>query len=143
MHEHWEKRPDEVPWLSTKAEWAVPRGAFAPVADLASNGPLTTMNAAEGTNCQIYRPTTLGAGDSVYLDAGVVHASYNDGDETAQLQVMIGPSLGEGGYGLVDVGRGALGVDPLSVAGASSLLEPVVRVELVVERLDLAVPGGR
>jgi quercetin dioxygenase-like cupin family protein len=47
--------------------------------------------------------TTLQAGDSVYLDAGVVHASYNDGDETAHLQVVIGPSLGEGGYGLVDV----------------------------------------
>ena len=39
----------------------------------------------------------------MYLDAGVVHASYNDGDETAHLQVVIGPSLGEGGYGLVDV----------------------------------------
>jgi quercetin dioxygenase-like cupin family protein len=47
--------------------------------------------------------TTLAPGDSVYLDAGVVHASYNDGDETAHLQVVIGPSLGEGGYGLVDV----------------------------------------
>ena len=47
--------------------------------------------------------TTLNAGDSVYLDAGVVHASYNDGGETAHLQVVIGPSLGDGGYGLVDV----------------------------------------
>ena len=47
--------------------------------------------------------TTLGAGDSVYLDADVVHASYNDGDETAHLQVVIGPSLGDGGYGLEDV----------------------------------------
>lgn len=47
--------------------------------------------------------TTLATGDSVYLDAGVVHASYNDGDETAHLQVVIGPALGEGGYGLVDV----------------------------------------
>ena len=47
--------------------------------------------------------TTLGAGDSVYLDEGVVHASFNDGNETAHLQVVIGPSLGEGGYGLVDV----------------------------------------
>jgi quercetin dioxygenase-like cupin family protein len=46
---------------------------------------------------------TLGAGDSVYLDAGVVHASYNDGDETAELQVVIGPSVGAGGYALVDV----------------------------------------
>jgi len=48
--------------------------------------------------------TILEAGDSVYIDADVVHASFNVGDETAQLQVVIGPSLGEGsGYGLVDV----------------------------------------
>jgi quercetin dioxygenase-like cupin family protein len=48
--------------------------------------------------------SSLGPGDSVYLDEGVVHASFNDGDETAHLQVVIGPSLGEGsGYGLVDV----------------------------------------
>ena len=47
--------------------------------------------------------TTLNAGDSVYIDDGVVHASYNDGGETAHLQVVIGPSLGEGGYGLEDV----------------------------------------
>lgn len=48
--------------------------------------------------------TTLAAGDSVYLDEGVIHASFNDGDETAQLQVVIGPSLGgDTGYGLEDV----------------------------------------
>ena len=46
---------------------------------------------------------TLASGDSIYIDQGVVHASYNDGDETAHLQVVIGPSLGEDGYGLVDV----------------------------------------
>jgi quercetin dioxygenase-like cupin family protein len=47
---------------------------------------------------------TLGAGDSVYLDEGVIHASFNDGDETAHLQVVIGPSLGgDTGYGLEDV----------------------------------------
>jgi quercetin dioxygenase-like cupin family protein len=46
----------------------------------------------------------LGPGDSVYIDADVVHASFNVGDDTAHLQVVIGPSLGEGsGYGLVDV----------------------------------------
>ena len=45
----------------------------------------------------------LGAGDSVYIDDDVVHASFNDGDETAHLQVVIGPSLGDEGYGLVDV----------------------------------------
>ena len=47
--------------------------------------------------------STLRPGDSVYIDGGVVHASYNDGDETARLQVVIGPSLGGEGYGLVDV----------------------------------------
>ena len=46
----------------------------------------------------------LGPGDSVYIDADVVHASFNVGDVTANLQVVIGPSLGESsGYGLVDV----------------------------------------
>jgi len=48
--------------------------------------------------------TSLGAGDSVYLDEGVVHASFNDGAATAHLQVVIGPSLGgKTGYGLEDV----------------------------------------
>jgi quercetin dioxygenase-like cupin family protein len=47
--------------------------------------------------------TVLRTGDSVYIDEGVVHASFNDGDETAHLQVVIGPCLGEGGYGLEDV----------------------------------------
>ena len=48
--------------------------------------------------------TSLGTGDSVYLDEGVIHASFNDGGETAHLQVVIGPSLGgETGYGLEDV----------------------------------------
>jgi quercetin dioxygenase-like cupin family protein len=47
---------------------------------------------------------TLAAGDSVFIDADVVHASFNTGGETAHLQVVIAPSLGEGsGYGLVDV----------------------------------------
>jgi quercetin dioxygenase-like cupin family protein len=48
--------------------------------------------------------TSLGPGDSVYLDEGVIHASFNDGADTALLQVVIGPSLGgETGYGLEDV----------------------------------------
>ena len=46
----------------------------------------------------------LETGDSVYIDAGVVHASFNAGEDTARLQVVIGPSLGEGsGYGVVDL----------------------------------------
>jgi quercetin dioxygenase-like cupin family protein len=48
--------------------------------------------------------TSLGAGDSVFLEEDVVHASFNDSTETAHLQVVIGPSLGgETGYGLEDV----------------------------------------
>jgi quercetin dioxygenase-like cupin family protein len=46
---------------------------------------------------------TLEAGDSVYIDADVVHASFNVATETAHLQVVLGPSVGEGGYELVDV----------------------------------------
>jgi quercetin dioxygenase-like cupin family protein len=48
--------------------------------------------------------TTLGPGDSAFVPEGVVHASFNDGDETAYLQVVISPSLGgETGYGLEGV----------------------------------------
>ena len=49
--------------------------------------------------------TSLAAGDSVYLDEGVIHASFNEGTETAHLQVVIGPSLASEatGYGLEDV----------------------------------------
>jgi quercetin dioxygenase-like cupin family protein len=45
----------------------------------------------------------LGPGDSVYIDKAVVHGSYNDFDETAELQVVLAPPMGEGGYELVDV----------------------------------------
>jgi quercetin dioxygenase-like cupin family protein len=48
--------------------------------------------------------TTMGPGDSAFVPEGVVHASFNDGDETAYLQVVISPSLGgETGYGLEEV----------------------------------------
>ncbi len=45
----------------------------------------------------------LGPGDSVHIDRGVVHGSYNDFDETAELQVVLAPAYGEGGYDAVDV----------------------------------------
>jgi len=45
----------------------------------------------------------LGPGDSVYIDKDVVHGSFNDFDETAELQVILAPAMGEGGYELVDV----------------------------------------
>jgi quercetin dioxygenase-like cupin family protein len=47
--------------------------------------------------------TVLEAGDSVYLDADVVHASFNVGDDTVHMQVVLAPSLGDEGYQLVDV----------------------------------------
>jgi quercetin dioxygenase-like cupin family protein len=47
--------------------------------------------------------TMLGVGDSVYLDADVVHASFNVGSETAHLQVVLAPAVGDEGYQLVDV----------------------------------------
>jgi quercetin dioxygenase-like cupin family protein len=40
----------------------------------------------------------LGPGDSIFIDADVVHASFNDGDEPAILIVVLGPCDGEGGY---------------------------------------------
>ena len=47
---------------------------------------------------------TLGPGDSVFIGADLVHGTFNDGDETAQLQVVLGPALDSAiGYGLVDV----------------------------------------
>jgi quercetin dioxygenase-like cupin family protein len=47
---------------------------------------------------------TLHPGDSVFIDADVVHATYNDGDETAHLQVVLAPAIdSEIGYGLLDV----------------------------------------
>jgi quercetin dioxygenase-like cupin family protein len=45
----------------------------------------------------------LGPGDSVYIDRDVVHGSYNEFGEPAELQVVLAPAAGEGGYELVDV----------------------------------------
>jgi quercetin dioxygenase-like cupin family protein len=48
--------------------------------------------------------TTLGPLDSVFIASGVVHASFNDGDDVAEMQVVIAPSSGEDtGYVLQDV----------------------------------------
>ncbi len=46
----------------------------------------------------------LASGDSVFLEPGVIHASFNRTEVPALLQVVIAPSLGgETGYVLVDV----------------------------------------
>ncbi len=45
----------------------------------------------------------LGPGDSVYIDKDVVHGSFNEFDEVAELQVILAPAMGDGGYELVDM----------------------------------------
>ncbi len=45
----------------------------------------------------------LGPGDSVFVGADVVHASFNVGDSDAQLLAILGPCVGDLGYELVDV----------------------------------------
>jgi len=45
----------------------------------------------------------LGPGDSVHIDRAVVHGSYNDSGEPAQLQVVLAPAAGADGYTAVDV----------------------------------------
>ncbi len=45
----------------------------------------------------------LGPGDSVYIDKDVVHGSFNESGETAELQVILAPAIGEGSYEVVDV----------------------------------------
>ena len=40
----------------------------------------------------------LGPGDSVYIDANVVHASFNVGSANAHLIAILGPCVGEQGY---------------------------------------------
>ena len=47
--------------------------------------------------------TVLCPVDSVYIDKDVVHGSYNDFDEPAQLAVVLAPAIGDGGYVAVDV----------------------------------------
>jgi quercetin dioxygenase-like cupin family protein len=45
----------------------------------------------------------LGAGDSAFIPADMVHASFNVGDNDAKIVAILGPCVGEGGYELVDV----------------------------------------
>ena len=45
----------------------------------------------------------LGPGDSAFIPADVVHASFNCGDQSAKIIVTLGPCVGPVGYELVDV----------------------------------------
>lgn len=46
----------------------------------------------------------LGPGDSVFVPKGTVHGSFNDGDQTVRLTVVLGPTVNdETGYDLEEV----------------------------------------
>jgi quercetin dioxygenase-like cupin family protein len=45
----------------------------------------------------------LGPGDSAFIPGGIVHASFNIGETDAHVVAILGPCIGEIGYGLVEV----------------------------------------
>ncbi len=45
----------------------------------------------------------LKPGDAAYIDAGMVHASFNVGQTDAKLLAILGPCVGDIGYELTDV----------------------------------------
>jgi quercetin dioxygenase-like cupin family protein len=49
----------------------------------------------------------LGPGDSAFIPADVVHASFNMGDAPAKIVAILGPCVGPVGYELVDVANDA------------------------------------
>ena len=46
---------------------------------------------------------TLGAGDSAFISKNEVHASFNESNRAAKILAILGPSIGQDGYELVDV----------------------------------------
>jgi len=49
----------------------------------------------------------LESGDAIYIDADVVHATFNTSNVLAKLLVSLGPCVGDEGYQLVDVSNEA------------------------------------
>ncbi len=49
----------------------------------------------------------LKPGDSVFIHAGAVHASFTAGSQPARLLAILSPCIGDGGYELVDVSQAA------------------------------------
>ena len=47
----------------------------------------------------------LKAGDSVFIPRNTVHATFNTAKRGARCLAVLGPSIGKGGYELVDVSR--------------------------------------
>ena len=46
---------------------------------------------------------TLQTGDSVFIGADVVHASFNVSKKNAKLLAILGPCIGEGGYEVIEM----------------------------------------
>ena len=55
-----------------------------------------------GEQCQHLKP-----GDSVFIHADAVHASFTAGSQPARLLAILSPCIGDGGYELVDVSQAA------------------------------------
>lgn len=51
-----------------------------------------------GTEMRLLNP-----GDAVYIDADQVHATFNEGSESAFVLAILGPCVGEAGYEVVEV----------------------------------------
>ncbi|HSV00498.1 MAG TPA: cupin domain-containing protein [Roseiarcus sp.] len=49
----------------------------------------------------------LGPGDSAFIPADVVHASFNAADQPAKIVAILGPCVGPTGYEVVDVANDA------------------------------------
>jgi quercetin dioxygenase-like cupin family protein len=49
----------------------------------------------------------LGPGDSAFIPAGIVHASFNPGDQPAKIVAILGPCRGPDGYEVIDVANDA------------------------------------
>ena len=49
----------------------------------------------------------LGPGDSAFIPAGIVHASFNPGDRPAKIVAILGPCRGPDGYEVIDVANEA------------------------------------
>ena len=49
----------------------------------------------------------LGSGDSVFIPAGMVHASFNAGEGEAKLVAILSPCVGETGYVVEEMGGDA------------------------------------
>ena len=47
---------------------------------------------------------TLRAGDSLFIESGIVHATFNKSSEGARLIAILSPCVGESGYGVEEVG---------------------------------------